>query len=106
MPAMAEPALKMSGYSARRSSVIIAPDESPVEYTRSAFALYLPMAYVTICLMASLSPPPERVQALFDSTSQHLPLLGTTMMNPYWSAALTTPPPCACPNTEEAVPPQ
>src|SRR3954452_18392662 len=40
-PANDAPALNTSGYTPSRACVIMPPDESPVAYTRSAFALYV-----------------------------------------------------------------
>ena len=75
----------------------MAPDESPVAYTRSAFAPYLVIVYFTICATACVSPPPSWVSDAFDPTSQHLAevaafvVCGKTMMKPYLSAAATMP---------------
>src|SRR5512140_2204680 len=83
-PAKAEPPLKTSGYTASMPSVIMPPEESPVMYTRSAFAEYLVSVYPTISATACVSPPPSCVSDFVEPTSQQLLLVcGTTMMKPY-----------------------
>src|SRR6185295_5595039 len=69
-PANEAPALNTSGYTASKACVIIAPEESPVAYTRSAFAPYVAIVYFTICATAWVSPPPSCVRDCFEPTSQ------------------------------------
>src|SRR4051794_34718675 len=88
----------------------MAPDESPVAYTRSAFAPYLVIVYFTIWATACVSPPPSWVSDAFDPTSQHLAevaafvVCGKTMRTPSLPAPARMPP--ACPKTAEALLPQ
>lgn len=57
-PAQAEPAAKISGYAPRSTFVIMAPEEVPMEKTRSGSALYLARTYFTMETMPNESPPP------------------------------------------------